>query len=166
MVTGQEADWYWGAVFIGLAFGLAVGAGVAAWFLGKSGRAGKLQREVERLQGELDGYREQVTGHFRKTSELIDKMTESYRDVYEHLAESSQQLCETPFQSPRLEMKKPETLVSPSDGKPAQVESEDIPAKPASRFSDDGLQMDEIYGDAPFVPDRSPGESPTMGKER
>ena len=38
-------------------------------------------------------YRDQVTHHFMRTSELVQEMTQSYRSVYEHLASGAQQLC-------------------------------------------------------------------------
>ncbi len=147
-------SWMWGVGIIGFAFGVVAGVGLAAWISRKSGRTGKLQREVERLQAELADYRAQVTAHFRTTATLIGRMTESYRDVYEHLAQTSQQLCETPFQSPQLEVRRQDALESPASDKTARADRE--PMKSTHRPPDDNLPLDEIFGDAPHIPDRSP----------
>jgi len=145
----------WSVGIVAFALGVLVGIGLTALYARKAGRSGKLQREVERLQAELADYRTQVTAHFRKTATLVGKMTESYRDVYEHLAQSSQQLCEAPFQSPQLEMTQAPSL--PAQETEASTIPGDKPAKTIPRRPPDhALPMDEIFGDAPHVPDRSP----------
>ena len=53
----------------------------------------KLESELEKAQKEMGQYRGQVTDHFDKTAELFNRLTHDYRDVYEHLAVSSQVLC-------------------------------------------------------------------------
>lgn len=60
-------------------------------------------RTVEDVQRELDDYKEEVGKHFATTSELFRDMTEKYRDVYNHLAAGSQQLCEDSMDHPLLE---------------------------------------------------------------
>lgn len=60
-------------------------------------------RSVEELQQELDDYKEEVGKHFATTSELFRDMTEKYRDVYNHLATGSQELCEDAMDHARLE---------------------------------------------------------------
>lgn len=162
MIAVQNTGWLWGAGFIGFAVGIVVGAGLAVWISHKSGRMGKLQREIERLQTELADYRTQVTSHFRKTAALIGRMTESYRDVYEHLAESSQRLCETPFQSPQLEVKRHDSLEAkekPAE-RPAAPAAATRPSAPQTPI--DGLPGDEIFGDAPYVPERSAESRPSL----
>lgn len=71
------------------------GAGI---FLGT--RISSDKRRIKELEGELNDarkdievYRSKVNKHFMKTSELFNQMTESYRAVYLHLAEGSQDLC-------------------------------------------------------------------------
>lgn len=51
-----------------------------------------LAKDLQATQEELSRYKEQVTDHFSKTADLVNNMTESYRDVYQHLAKSADQL--------------------------------------------------------------------------
>lgn len=117
-MTGQETSWFWGTSLIAFAFGSVFGIGFAMFFLQGFGRAKKLQLEVDRLEKELEEYKSQVTDHFKQTSTLVHKMTESYRDVYQHLATSSQQLCQEPIEMFQLgqEDRDPGKLL---DNKPA-----------------------------------------------
>lgn len=51
-----------------------------------------LAKELQTTKEELALYKVQVTEHFSKTADLVNNMTESYRDVYHHLAASAEQL--------------------------------------------------------------------------
>lgn len=77
------------------AVSLIVGVLLGKFFGGNSASAEEresLGKELQATQEELANYKEQVTEHFSKTANLVNNMTESYRDVYKHLAESSEQL--------------------------------------------------------------------------
>ena len=75
---------------------LAVGA-LIGYLLGRSGdSSGKQQQLIDQLnesQRELSEYKEQVNGHFEKTAELVNNLTESYKEVHQHLAQGSEALC-------------------------------------------------------------------------
>jgi len=79
--------------------GILVGAGIM-WLFQRRDGGGK---SAQTLRQELDDYREEVSSHFATTSELFHDLTDKYRDVYNHLASSSQKLCEDPMQDARLE---------------------------------------------------------------
>ena len=146
MVAEQAAGWMWGTGFIAFAFGLVFGMGLAMVAFKGFGRSTKLQKEVDRLQQELDDYKGKVTEHFKQTSVLVQKMTDSYRDVYQHLASSSQQLCQEPIDTPQLDF----------SGQAPQLETESGSSRPA----DDGNGADkpaksstgDSLDDAPFIP--------------
>jgi len=53
----------------------------------------QLEDQLEKEQKEHQAYRSGVTTHFQKTAELVGKMTDSYKAVYDHLAYGSQTLC-------------------------------------------------------------------------
>lgn len=89
--------WMW---IIGAA--LAIGGFMSGLFYARSSghdasvskeKAKALEMEVGKLKTELAQYREQVTGHFRTSAELVHEMTQSYKAVYDHLATGSQKLC-------------------------------------------------------------------------
>lgn len=54
----------------------------------------QLEQQIEDLQQTHKAYRENVSTHFNTTAELIQQMTESYKDVYQHLASGAQTLCD------------------------------------------------------------------------
>jgi hypothetical protein len=71
----------------------AAGALIAAALLPGPKRVRQLEQEVERLHKEYDEYRGGVTEHFKQTAELVGEMTQTYKKVYDHLADGAQTLC-------------------------------------------------------------------------
>jgi len=70
------------------------------YFIGRLGR-GDIQRikleyeqQLQVAEQELVSYRQQVTEHFKGTSQLVEQMNENYRAVYMHLAEGAQHLTD------------------------------------------------------------------------
>lgn len=76
--------------FIGLALGLAAGSvGVWAWFrygTDAAGEAAARKRE--------QAYRQEVADHFVKTAELVNRLTDSYKGVFDHLRKGAETLVE------------------------------------------------------------------------
>lgn len=134
-----------GMVLVGL--GLLAGL-LIAWLLSAAkgkGAASGSTAELNELQNEFDGYKDQVNAHFARTSELVGQLTSDYRAVYEHLAQSADTLCSvdasgqplgfpqmklveadapaetdnTPDESPEDEA---DTTVAEAEVKPAEVE--------------------------------------------
>jgi len=151
MAGGIESSWTWAIGFLTFAFGVACGLGVGYLLLGSSRRTEELQQKLNALQTEFDAYREQVSSHFLRTSELVQKMTDSYRDVYEHLATGSQALCQNPVSTPRLDIPEhPEARSKIQDRSTEQTAT--------TGFSDaetNGYEVadeDSCLGDSPHVP--------------
>lgn len=75
---------------------LAVGA-LFGYLLGRTGDSAvkqqKLTDQLQEAQRELNEYKDQVNGHFEKTAELVNSLTESYKAVHNHLAQGSEALC-------------------------------------------------------------------------
>lgn len=67
----------------GLLLGLLIGMA-----LGKKSPGG----EAKKAQKELEDYKAAVSQHFGKTADLVDNLTNSYRDVFEHLGTSAKEL--------------------------------------------------------------------------
>ncbi|BBB30700.1 YhcB family protein [Neptunomonas japonica] len=72
---------------------LAIG-GLIGFLMGRSGGSSDEQEKLEDAKKELENYKTQVAGHFEETADLVNKMTESYRGVYQHLATGAQALCD------------------------------------------------------------------------
>ncbi len=65
--------------------GAALGA-VLFNLVGSGGQNRELEERVQRAEDELKRYQQDVAEHFARTSDLVNNLTQSYRDVYEHLA--------------------------------------------------------------------------------
>lgn len=63
-------------------------------FVGSKYRSGKLAEQLDELQSEFIDYKEKVVDHFSSTAHLINKMTETYKDVHDHMASSAESLCQ------------------------------------------------------------------------
>jgi uncharacterized protein len=149
-----DSSWAWA---IGL-IGFALGVGVGFLMRGNRRRVQELEAELTTLERQFNGYRLQVTQHFRTTSELVQKMTDSYRDVYEHLAGGSQSLCHTELGNASLDFTR-QPVLDTDIPKPEET-------PPAQEFTDaetDPLQdaeSDTCMGDSPCVPHLDIDEQP------
>jgi len=83
----------WFAGIACLALGVVLGAAFASRLGGGPGRVRELEEQLRRLRESEREYRENVSEHFSATAELVKQMTESYKDVYQHLAHGAQSLC-------------------------------------------------------------------------
>lgn len=75
-------------LIIGLIVGLAAGAG-AAWLWMRYGAAS--DGADARKQAK---YREEVADHFVKTAELVNRLTDSYKEVFDHLRDGAGNLVD------------------------------------------------------------------------
>src|SRR6056297_354790 len=90
----EEFSLVW--LLIGALAGLVLGgAGVFAW-LRYGGEAGGSARRRE------EAYREEVADHFVKTAELVNQLTDSYKEVFDHLREGAGHLVEEEILRERL----------------------------------------------------------------
>lgn len=81
--------------WMGGAIVFAIG-GAAGFFIArqiKDKRTLELEQQLESTQNKLTEYQDDVNRHFLKTSLLFSKLTDNYREVYEHLATGAQKLC-------------------------------------------------------------------------
>ncbi|AIJ08716.1 Z-ring associated protein ZapG [Edwardsiella anguillarum] len=82
----------WEYALIGLVVGLIIGA-LAMRFGNRKLRQQKtLQDELEKSKTDLDQYRQELVNHFARSAELLDNMAKDYRQLYQHMATSSNNL--------------------------------------------------------------------------
>lgn len=147
---------------------VALVAFVVGIILGKllsSSSAGNKEREqlaqdLAASREELDEYKSQVTEHFAKTAELVNNMTESYKDVYRHLAESSEQLGANEQYRMRIgtDISKPETLTNETPPVEPTEASETVEAateSPTAESSSEEVEAPRDY--APKTPEDKEG---------
>jgi len=85
-------------VIVGAAAGLIVGLGLGLLLGQRSSPAGQKHREVERKLDQVlqdkKAYEDEVVEHFSDTARLLNKLTDSYREVHNHLAKGASELCQ------------------------------------------------------------------------
>ncbi|WP_455217189.1 YhcB family protein [Kaarinaea lacus] len=97
--------------WMGGAIMFAIG-GAAGFFISrqmKDKRTQELEEKLAATRTELSDYRGEVNQHFLKTSLLVSKLTNDYREVYEHLATGAQKLCNEKPGTPKLDL--PDTKI-------------------------------------------------------
>lgn len=79
--------------FACLVAGIALGALFVRWLSPQERERRELAESLRRQQTEAAMYQQQVTEHFIKTSELVNNLAQSYREVHQHLALSAMHLA-------------------------------------------------------------------------
>ncbi|WP_340615962.1 Z-ring associated protein ZapG [Xenorhabdus entomophaga] len=82
----------WEYALIGLIIGFIVGALAVRFGSSKLRQQNELQTELEKNRAELEEYRKELVGHFARSAELLDNMARDYRQLYQHMAKSSNDL--------------------------------------------------------------------------
>lgn len=115
-----------GALLIGGLIGMLIGRSSPA-----ARRSETLLEELEDTRRELDAYKAEVNTHFAQTADLVNNLTESYRDVHQHLAKGAGRLCNEEGLIKSLQAPQPQPR--------AEANSEEQPP------GDDGVQVPRDY---------------------
>lgn len=84
----------WMIALLGFAAGIGFGALIYHFTRPDSGsKSQKLAARIDEVERVHQKYEEDVANHFVQTADLVNRLTESYRDVHAHLAEGAQSLC-------------------------------------------------------------------------
>lgn len=78
-----------------LATGLVIGFVMARTLHPKERERKDLEEKFQQSQDQIKDYQQEVTEHFMKTSELVNNLSHSYRDVHEHLSTGAMRLTNT-----------------------------------------------------------------------
>ncbi len=76
-----------GIIIAGI-IGAAIGAVAMFVLKGKQ----PADQSVQAVEEKLNQYQQDVESHFAKTADLIDNLTNSYKEVFEHLSDSAENL--------------------------------------------------------------------------
>ncbi|MDZ5605074.1 DUF1043 family protein [Pseudomonas sp. RP23018S] len=76
-----------------LALVVGVVAGFVAARLLPNAAPSSSQRQLDDLQQRFDSYQNEVVTHFNSTATLVTRLTQSYQDVQNHLAEGADRLA-------------------------------------------------------------------------
>lgn len=94
--------WLTGIICLALGIVLGVIFSQRAW--GNPARIKELENQISAIEERHEQYKGDVSEHFDVTAELVQQMTQSYRDVYQHLAMGAQDLCTTEVANKMLPM--------------------------------------------------------------
>lgn len=121
------------ALVAGLLIGFTLSRSIAP-----SAREGQgLKSKLDEAEDQLKEYQQEVTRHFSETSELINRLTQSYKDVHEHLADGALQLATADVSK---------KLIDAGDGN-LSIGKEDIPAPEAPKdWAPKSGQLSEDFG--------------------
>ena len=85
-------------VIVGAIAGLIAGLGLGTLLGRRSSPTGQKYREVERKLDQVlqdkKLYEDEVVEHFSETARKLNNLTESYREVHNHLAAGAAELCQ------------------------------------------------------------------------
>lgn len=85
-------------LIVAAAIALVVGLGIGILTGRRSSPAGQKHREVERRLDQVlqdkKAYEDDVVEHFSDTARLLNSLTDSYREVHNHLASGASNLCQ------------------------------------------------------------------------
>ena len=130
----QLTQFEFGALVLSvLVAGLVIGSLVAYWLLKRSG--GPESAQTRKVRQEFEDYKEKVDEHFNQTSEMFKDVTTEYKKLYDHMASSAVELCNTDLSiMPRLEMQESlgesESVDKPESDEPEQTADEPVSDKP------------------------------------
>ncbi len=79
---------------IGLAVGLGIGVLLAQRVTPSGQKRREAERQLDQALQEKKAYEDEVVEHFSKTAKLLNSLTDSYRDVHNHLASGAATLCQ------------------------------------------------------------------------
>ncbi|AHF69411.1 hypothetical protein PCH70_42580 [Pseudomonas cichorii JBC1] len=104
------------------------------------------QRQLDSIQERFDTYQNEVVTHFNSTATLVQKLSQSYQEVQEHLAEGANRLALDELTRQRLlAALHPEANQTPRDRLTPPRDSE-APKDYAPKAPNTPGMLDEHYG--------------------
>ena len=129
--------------------------GVGYWWASASQKRASGGKSVKQLAEEKEAYQEQVVEHFKTTAELLNEMTDKYRDVYRHMAEGAQSLASSDSASPALAALQTGLLAAPNT----------TPQNPAESIIESSAASEPVDSGAPQTDNAGSSASPESGNE-
>ena len=77
-------------LIVGLAIGTLLGRRISP----QSQKSRDVERKLDQVLQDKKAYEDEVVEHFTDTAKMLNSLTESYRDVHNHLAKGAAELCQ------------------------------------------------------------------------
>ncbi len=104
-----------------------------------------LEKKLKTTQNQLNEYQGDVNRHFLKTSLLFNKLTDDYREVYEHLATGAQKLCNDKPRVTALDLPETKILAATwATGASATIANEKKPEVEANTLTPADNKHDDV----------------------
>lgn len=139
---GEISIWSWMGAAIVFAIGGATGFFISRQL--KDKRTRELEEKLVATRSELADYRSEVNQHFLKTSLLVSKLTNDYREVYEHLATGAQKLCKEKPGTPKLDLPDTKILPAAEAGEEERTAIESVSETAVEAIPETGVETHEM----------------------
>jgi len=103
----------------------------------------KLEEHMQKLESQQEDYQHQVNEHFSETAALLNQLTDSYRDVHNHLAKGAQLLC----------------------GDQASEHLQQLGVNPTENFSGEEVPPEDITPPLDYAPKNDPHAKGVLNEE-
>jgi uncharacterized membrane-anchored protein YhcB (DUF1043 family) len=101
----------------------------------------KLEEHLQKLEEQQEDYQQQVSEHFSETAQLLNQLTDNYKEVHQHLAKGAQLLCADQQASQQLKQ-----LVEQDDTEQADAANISQPLDYAPKSENKPGVLDESFG--------------------
>ncbi|WP_028696592.1 YhcB family protein [Pseudomonas cremoricolorata] len=130
-----------------LALVVGVVAGFVAARLLPNAAPNSTQRQLDDIQQRFDNYQNEVVTHFNSTATLVKRLTQSYQDVQDHLAEGADRLALDDLTRQRLLAALHSDAPQPHrDRLTPPRDSAEVPLDYAPKTPNSPGMLDESYG--------------------
>ncbi|MBT0725818.1 Z-ring associated protein ZapG [Rosenbergiella australiborealis] len=82
----------WEYGLIGLVVGVIVGVVITRFGSRKLRDQHALQYELEKTKDELKEFKQELNGHFVRSAELLENMSQNYQELYQHMSSTTKVL--------------------------------------------------------------------------
>jgi uncharacterized membrane-anchored protein YhcB (DUF1043 family) len=97
--------------------GAVIGAVAYKVLMSDEAKVRALEEQLQTLSEEHEHYRSNVHSHFSNSAQLLGKLTDSYREVFMHMAEGARTLCPDYISSQMSLNSETRSLLGQGDGK-------------------------------------------------
>jgi uncharacterized membrane-anchored protein YhcB (DUF1043 family) len=99
--------------------GAVIGAVLFKMLMSDEARVRELEDELQAISEEHENYKSNVHHHFASSAQLLGRLTDSYRDVFLHMADGARALCPDYISNQMNLSAEAKSLLGQADTRPA-----------------------------------------------
>ncbi len=134
------------AVIAALVTGAAVGALLVKSLHPQEQQNREMETRLDKAETKLTDYQQEVSEHFAETSQLVNNLTQSYKDVHEYLANSALKLTNPDISRQLIEAGDGKLISSAATQEKSDEEGTEAPRDWAPKNPGDTGQLSEEFG--------------------